>query len=208
LSVTSRAALNKGKSSGSFADGDGAPVTSRSALNKGKSYGSLPEGDDDNDLIHSSKMLFEAAGGGGGGAVEREKRKRQLSIESRASGLSIMSGVSSTRSSFDSKLSAAETKAGGAVGPGGDDAAADNHDHPDHVVADPDLSEAQQTYRDSEVLDQIWTKVNERLLVPPYVPKLSNDKAGDDRYFRDCYNEPADNSLNSSNNTSSPFDGF
>ena len=57
---------------------------------------------------------------------------------------------------------------------------------------DGPMTEAELNKRDVEQLDYIWSKVNERQLVPPFIPRLSNDKPGDDKYFRDYGMEPGD----------------
>ena len=57
---------------------------------------------------------------------------------------------------------------------------------------DGSMTDAELNRRDGERLDYIWSKVNERQLVPPFIPRLSNDKPGDDKYFREYGNEPGD----------------
>ena len=172
--------------------------STRALIAKNRSSGSF--GDESEEPDHSANALFEVAGGGT--SAEKETRKRRGSVDSRASG---RSGTSSTRSSFDT--SKPMVFDGTVLGGVGDDGTEDDCDHQSHVAAGPEQLEAERKHRDSEILDHIWIKVNDRLLIPPYVPKLSNEKAGDDRYFRN-YSQHTSDSNASSSSISSPFDGF
>ena len=179
---------------------------------EGKSAGPGDVGDDGS--IHSKKRSSFDVGSQGSQCENVPIRKGQSfdshAPQSGARGVSMsnLGGSNAGISAFGDKAKSSSSlvhkignmRGGGMVGGGGGDV---TPTRVDEVIAEEEwvdpvngedgpMTEAELNQRDGERLDYIWLKVNERQLVPPYIPRLSNDKPGDDKYFRDYGIEPGD----------------